>query len=156
MNSPNQVDSFIERFEQPDLVGNMYYRAIVAIGDSIKHGDCWVYPTVNPDGYGQTSVGGRTITPSRLVLCCATHQPMNYKMDACHRTPLCRFRACCNPEHLYWDTRKNNIKRRQTEAKAREAAKQFWSPDAGDAACIISYDNTLLNPNPLSHSDCKG
>ncbi|MBZ5613235.1 MAG: hypothetical protein LAO23_04430 [Acidobacteriia bacterium] len=119
------------RLANLELLG-FHYRAIVAIGNSIKHGDCWVYPSTNKEGYGITSVGGKSTSASRLVLCCATDKPLDYKvgkdfMDACHRTPLCRFRACLNPEHLYWDTKRNNSRRRELERAAAEVAKVISS-----------------------------
>ena len=130
------TESFLQTFGE-DLHNResfrrlMFYRAIVAIGRSIKPADgcgCWVYPTTNDTGYGVTSVGGKSTSASRLVLCCATNKPLDYKedgvfMEACHRTPLCRYRACCNPEHLYWDTKANNAQRRELERQAREVAK---------------------------------
>ena len=105
----------------------MYAKAIEAIGRSIKHGDCWVYPTTNDTGYGIISVGDRRPSVSRLILRCATHQPLNHPMDACHKSPLCRYKACCNPEHLYWDTHQANCIRRELERQARGSAKEMVS-----------------------------
>lgn len=138
MENTEAVEIFVQKFGEQDLHKResmrrlMFYRAIVAIGDCIKHGDCWVYPKLDSSGYGSLSVGGRTTTVSRLVLCCATNKPLGYKegkefMEACHRTPLCRYRACCNPEHLFWDSKSNNAKRRETERAAREVAKLMVS-----------------------------
>jgi hypothetical protein len=53
-------------------------------------------------------------------------------MDDCHRSPLCRFKACCNPEHLFWDTHANNCKRRELEKRARQAAKVLIDQMAND------------------------
>jgi len=123
----SQAEAFIEKFYVPEDNGTltrlMYYRAIVAIGDCVKHGECWVYPKVNGDGYGMLKIAGKVVTASRLILCCATHQALTFGMDACHRSPICRFRSCCNPEHLYWDTRENKCRKRESEKRAKEAAK---------------------------------
>jgi hypothetical protein len=122
------VEDFLKKFGEEDLharesfIRLMYYRAIVAIGRCTKHGDCWVYPSTNGSGYGVVSVGGKRPSVSRLVLCCATNKPLNYAMDACHLSPLCRYRACCNPEHLYWGTHQENSLRREVEKRARESA----------------------------------
>jgi hypothetical protein len=53
-------------------------------------------------------------------------------MDDCHKSPLCRFKACCNPEHLFWDTHANNCKRRELEKRARQAAKVLIDQMAKD------------------------
>lgn len=123
------LENFLREFGEADLhereslVRLMYYRAIVAIGRCTKHGDCWVYPGTNDNGYGVISIGGKRPTVSRLVLCCVTHKPLNYEMDACHKSPLCRYAACCNPDHLFWDTHRENCQRRELEKRANKAAK---------------------------------
>ena len=94
---------------------------IEAIGDSIKRGECWCYPNTAPDGYSRIRVAGKNTTASRLLLCVATNKPLDYGMDACHRTPLCRFKNCINPEHLYWETHAENCRRRELERRARIA-----------------------------------
>jgi len=109
--------AFADHMTQWDLV----IKAIEAIGDSTKHGECWCYPTTASDGYSKIRVGSKTTTASRLLLCCATGKPLNYGMDACHRTPLCRFKNCINPDHLFWDTHAENCKRRELERRARAA-----------------------------------
>jgi hypothetical protein len=121
------IENFIEKFsvsadDDGSLIRLMYYRAITAIGDSTKRGDCWVYPTTNDSGYGIIKIAGKAVAVSRLILCCASHMPLNHKMDACHISPICRFKACCNPEHLYWDTHKSNCERREAERRGRQAA----------------------------------
>jgi hypothetical protein len=121
------IESFIEQFTESG-VGlfadhmrrwDLAIKAIEAIGDSIKHGECWCYPTTASDGYSKIRVGNKTTTASRLVLCVATDKPLDYGMDACHRTPLCRHKNCINPEHLFWDTHAENCKRRELERRAR-------------------------------------
>jgi hypothetical protein len=122
------VESFLEKFTTSD--GDWFSNhmskwdrvitAIGAIGDCVKQGECWVYPHTDADGYSRIRVESKNTTASRLVLCCATNKPLDYGMDACHRTPLCRFRACINPEHLFWDTHAENCKRRELERRARK------------------------------------
>ena len=130
------IETFIEQFSQPDTGWfadhmsrwDLAIKAIEAIGDCIKHGECWCYPTTAPDGYSRIRVDGRNTTASRLVLCIATGKPLNYGMDACHRSPLCRHKNCINPDHLYWETHAENCRRRELERRARAAI----APLAGD------------------------
>ncbi|MGP0017950.1 MAG: hypothetical protein ACLPHP_05230 [Candidatus Sulfotelmatobacter sp.] len=130
------VETFIERFTESG-VGfftahmqrwDLAIKAIEAIGDSIKHGECWCYPHTAPDSYSRIRVKGKNTTASRLVLCVGTNKPLSYKMDACHKTPLCRFKNCINPDHLYWETHAENCRRRELERRARAAI----APLAGD------------------------
>lgn len=132
------IEAFIERFGEDDAVAahnlrcEMVARAIKAIGDSRKKGDCWLYPKTNSNGYGVTSVLHKSRVTSRLVLCCATGKPYDYHnaagefMIASHRTPIiCRFRNCLNPEHLFWETLSEGCKRREAEQRARTAAAEM-------------------------------
>ena len=131
----SSLDVFMERFGEGEPLAafrlrcEMVARAIKAIGDSTKDGDCWRYPKVNSNGYGVTSVLHKSRVTSRLVLCCATAKPYDYHNDkgefmiASHSTPWpCRFRNCLNPEHLCWETLSEGCKRREDEARARALA----------------------------------
>ena len=147
------IEQFIERFGGKDdpvtahnLRCEMVARAIKAIGDSTKKGDCWCHPKVNTRGYGITSVLHKTRVTSRLVLCCATGKPYDYHneagvyMTAGHRTPIiCRYRSCLNPDHLYWETLSDGCKRREAEARARTAAAEM-------AAAL--FKSTSKHPQP--------
>lgn len=123
------VETFIEQFIESGKEQNDFYslhmkldltiKAMEVVGDSIKRGECWCYPRTDPSGYGKLWFNRKSTTASRLVLCAATNKPINYGMDACHRTPVCRFRNCVNPDHLYWETHSENCKRRELERKAR-------------------------------------
>jgi hypothetical protein len=127
------LDNFLQRFDDDfaathNLRCEMVARAIKAIGDSTKKGDCWCYPKQNRDGYGVTSVLHQSRVTSRLVLCCVTGKPYDYHnesgeyMIASHRTPIiCRFRNCLNPDHLFWETLSDGCKRREDEARAVSA-----------------------------------
>lgn len=135
------LETFLEKFtddNDADVIAaydsrcKHFHAAIKAIGDSTKHGECWVYPKVNKDGYGVTSVLHKTRVVSRLVLCLATGKPYDYHnengeyMVACHKTPvICRHRNCCNPEHLFWETQTENCKRREAEKRAIAQAVQL-------------------------------
>ena len=129
------LEDFMQTFGEDDPVTahnlrcEMIARAIKAIGDSTKDGDCWRYPKVNSGGYGVTSVLHKSRVTSRLVLCCDTGQPYDYHneageyMIASHRTPMvCRFRDCLNPEHVFWETFSEGMQRREDEQRARTAA----------------------------------
>ena len=130
------IETFIEKFTES---GGGFFadhmrrwdfaiKAIEVIGDSVKRGECWCYPHTAPDGYSRVRITGKNTTASRLVLCVATNKALDYDMDACHRTPLCRFKNCINPDHLYWETHAENCRRRELERRARAVI----APLAGD------------------------
>lgn len=57
-------------------------------------------------GYGKIGRRGKTLDVHRLI-CREEHgEPPSPKHDAAHD---CGNRACCNPRHLRWDTRKGNL-----------------------------------------------
>jgi hypothetical protein len=132
-----ETEAFLRTFgDDPVTAHNlrceMVARAIRAIGDSTKVSECWLYPNVNSCGYGVTSVLHKTYVTSRLVCCLATGKPYDYHNDdgeymvASHRTPIiCRNRNCLNPAHLFWETQKENCKRREAEARAEQATSEL-------------------------------
>ena len=152
------VETFIQKFGSDDPVVafnlrcEMVARAIRAVGDSTKHGECWLYPNVNASRYGITSVLSKTRVVSRLVLCLSTGKPYDYHnedgeyMEAAHRTPvICHYRNCCNPEHLYWISKSENCKRREAEARAMAAAEKLAAGlVVGEGSTLLSIDLPLL------------
>jgi hypothetical protein len=135
---PVEIIAHGDRLERADLV----IKALEVIGDSTKHGECWCYPQIDNGGYAKVRYDGRYTTASRLVLCAATNKPLSYGMDACHRTPLCRFRNCINPDHLFWETHAENCRRRELERRARAVI-------AGEAKALsLQYAETSALSHP--------
>lgn len=116
-----RLEHFMDKFGEQHPRAAMLGKAIEVVADCIKptgekqdHREaCWRYPKGHTDGgYAVVSVLGRKITVSRLLLCCFTKKPMNYRhektgerMEAAHKTPLtCRHTDCANPDHLEWVT----------------------------------------------------
>jgi hypothetical protein len=80
--------------------------------------DCWVYRgTANPAKcYGMKYIQGRMHTVSRFTLAYSTRESLNTNDDACH-IPDCPYRACCNPQHLYWGSHPENCKQREEQER---------------------------------------
>lgn len=68
--------------------------------------DCYLWPYGKTAGYGSIDVNGHRQRAHRIV-CEAVYGPPPFPdADAAH---ACGKRACCNPAHLRWDTRKGNM-----------------------------------------------
>ena len=68
--------------------------------------DCYLWPYGKKDGYGSIQLDGHSQRAHRIV-CESVYGPPPFpKADAAH---TCGVRACCNPAHLRWDTRKGNM-----------------------------------------------
>ena len=84
-------------------------------------GDCWVYPKTTAAGYpNNVGIDGRFTHAHRALLLVARPPAHSWK-DAGH---LCENRACCNPEHLEWQTRSENLKGRRQHGRKRDP----WCP----------------------------
>lgn len=69
---------------------------------------CWIYLGAKRSGYGWVNYRGKNMSISRAVLIEITKQNEgNKEIFSCHK---CRRRDCFNPEHLYWGTRKDNVR----------------------------------------------
>ena len=99
--------------------------------------NCWLWQgATNPAGYGKTYIGkinGKDTTKDvhRLMYEFAYGEIPNGK-NVCHK---CDNTSCCNPEHLYLATQKQNLadmtqKGRRANGKSlSEKIKKGWTPD---------------------------
>jgi hypothetical protein len=89
-----------------------------------KHWDKWIAApngcyiwcaSFKSSGYPQVNVRNSPRVFSRMI-CEETHGPRAYflKLDASH---LCEDRRCVRPEHLIWESRGDNEKRKSAEKK---------------------------------------
>lgn len=102
----------------------------------------WINPkTLYPGG---VLVEGRRVPPYRWVLQQKTPQPEGMETDH-----ICFNRKCCNPDHLQWLSRSENVKRRKTglktpeerQAVRREAVRRWHQRNPGKNAewCRAAY-----------------
>ena len=101
----------------------------------IRHSDygteeCWVDLWDRHFEWAYWNVTGKWVdgkresyTMSRVSLWIHSDKPFDYQsptgeqMDACHDVSVCLFPGCINPDHLFWDTRSNNLKARRWSNK---------------------------------------
>jgi hypothetical protein len=107
-----------------------YYAEIVANCERI--GDCLVWKgATTAKGYGVKKFGHRPHSVSRFMLAYTSRESMNTDDDACHKK-CCLFRACCNPDHLFWGTHSTNAAHRE-DAKRRRAELPVFLANADPA-----------------------
>lgn len=76
---------------------------------ALKHAgdDCLLWPfSVKANGYGQVRSGGTTQVVSRVICETINGSPPSPDHQAAHS---CGVRLCCNPAHLRWATRLENM-----------------------------------------------
>jgi len=71
--------------------------------------DCWLFSgSLNSDGYGNVRIGGRkgkTVKTHRLAWE-EFFGPIPDGLRVCHR---CDVPSCCNPDHLFLGTQRDNV-----------------------------------------------
>jgi len=109
-------------------------------------GDCWEWPHAVRAGYGEVQWRGKVISTHILVYSLSGKPiiPEGYTLDH-----LCRYKACCNPDHLEAVTRGVNSMRGMSppaQNKRKQICKNGHS---------LAEDNVYRFPSNPSHRICK-
>ena len=68
---------------------------------------CWIYEGyITPAGYGVVKIEGKHWPVHRLIYVLSTGVELPPKLFVCHH---CDVRPCCNPDHMFVGTQKDNI-----------------------------------------------
>src|ERR1039458_2063869 len=93
--------------------------------------DCWVYKGASSlEGYGMKKIGKRSYTVSRFMLAYDTRESLANPYEACHKDDICPYKACGNPEHLFWATKNENWGARERRKKEERQGFTFWQSNA--------------------------
>jgi hypothetical protein len=113
-------------------------------------GDCWVYRgSKTDDGYGLKKFGESLHSTSRFMLAYATRESLNTNDSACHKKG-CLFKACCNPDHLYWGTHSvNSADREQAKRDHAELPAFLLTADPVLFLPILIAISERLMPKPM-------
>ena len=119
----------------------LYDRIVAGVRKDEKTG-CWLwtgaYHKSRPwpqNRYGYLSIGGKSVDTHRAMLI-AIHGPLTKEQCACHR---CDVPLCCNPEHLFIGSMRDNIHDSRSKNRHHEAKKTHC-----DKGHPLSGDNLYL------------
>lgn len=112
----------------PEVIDDIFFR-------TKRQGDCIVWQGAKIKGYGSVRMKKKHYYVHRLVL---EFYEGPSDLDASH---VCNNPACCNPEHLVWESRKANMHRH---------------PDYNDQQYPCGHPRTEENTYTVNPSDRKG
>lgn len=89
------------------------------VGHTVMANDCWEWNGgKHTDGYGVLNVWGKSMYAHRISLEVKLGRKLAPGMFACH---TCDNPPCCNPDHLYEGTRRDNAKDSVSRGRHRHA-----------------------------------
>lgn len=96
-------------------------------------GPCWLWPRINEQGYGKTTVKLKHWSAHRLAWV-YTHGEIANDLCVCHR---CDVRNCVNPGHLFLGTTQDNT------------ADKVYKGRQARGAAIVAGQKTKLLPDDV-------
>lgn len=116
--------------------------------------DCIIWPfALLAEGYGYVNLNGRQRTAHRASLLIHVGDPPASDMDAAHGP--CHNRACVNPRHLSWKTRKENIHDRFRDGTLRAGKLRILKDpeDPHSPAKLTAAEVAAIRSSPLNQSE---